>query len=193
MKRKLAFGFSILLIALIIAVLPISGEEKIYDDVIRLHILAESDSEEDQAVKLLVRDAVIEEYGTALSRYPDQESAADAARALIPAITATAEETLHAAGHHVPVQVTLTEEEYPRRDYGTFSLPAGSYLSMRILLGDAEGQNWWCVMYPPLCLDTALDGDAHLSDAEWGLLHTSRKGKYTPRFKLLEFLENIFS
>ncbi len=193
MKRKLAFGISILLVALIIAVMPVSGEEEIYEDVIRLHVLANSDSEEDQSAKLLVRDAVLAEYGTALAGYADIESATAAAEALLPAITATAAQTLAIAGKNDPVRVTLTEESYPRRDYGAFSLPAGAYLSMRILIGNAAGQNWWCVLYPPLCLETSLSDKNNLSDAEWGLMSSNGRGKYTVRFKLLEVFKGIFS
>ncbi len=193
MKLKLTFGFTLLLIAMILAVVPVSGEEKIYEDVIRLHILAASDSEEDQAVKLHVRDAVLEKYGSALSSYPDREAAAEAAEALLPAIRATAEETLSALGVTDGVQVTLTEEAYPSREYPGFSLPRGTYLSLRILIGNAEGQNWWCVLYPPLCLETSLEGNANLSGAEWGLLTENGGGRYTPRFKVLELLSSVFS
>ncbi len=192
MKQKLTFGICLLWIALILSVLPVSGEEAIYDDVIRLHILAASDSDADQKNKLLVRDAVLEKYGSALRDYPTQELAARAVTALIPEIERTAEETLRSLGDAHRVRVTLTEEEYPRRSYAYFSLPAGSYLSLRILIGEAEGQNWWCVLYPPLCLDTALEGDTTLDDAEWGLLTENGKGRYTPRFKILELLESVF-
>ncbi len=191
MKRKFLFALSLLLIALILSVLPVRGEEAIYDDVIRLHILAASDSEEDQALKLLVRDAVLETYGSALSSYESRDAAAEAVEALIPAIETTARETLVQAGCTDSVTVTLTEEEYPRRDYAAFSLPAGEYLSLRILIGDAEGQNWWCVLYPPLCLDASCEGDTSLSDAEWGLMTKNGRGKYKVRFKSLEILKGL--
>ncbi len=192
MKYKLTFGISLLLITLLLAVLPTSGEEAIYKDVIRLHVIAASDSAEDQANKLYVRDAVLARYGESLSAYPSRDTAARAAEILLPEIENTAREALLDCGVDADVRVTLTEEEYPRRDYDTFSLPAGKYLSMRILIGEAEGQNWWCVLYPPLCLETSLGGDASLSDAEWGLLSDNGGGKYTPRFKILEVLESLF-
>ncbi len=192
MKQKVTFGITLLLIALILAVLPVNGEEQIYNDVIRLHVLAASDRAEDQANKLLVRDAVLRKYGSALSEYPTRDTAATAARRLLPDIERTATETLRAACVTDPVRVILTEEIYPRRDYATFSLPAGEYLSLRILIGDAAGQNWWCVIYPPLCLDTALEGDTALDDAEWGLLTENGNGHYTARFKILELLESLW-
>lgn len=182
----------LLLATLLLAALPVRGEEEIYSDVIRLHIIAASDTEEDQALKLAVRDAVLGVYGSALTSYPDRDSAAEAARELLPGIRSLAEQTLREAGCDKPVSVTLTEEEYPTRDYETFSLPAGRYLSLRVLIGEAEGHNWWCVLYPPLCLDTATEGEL-LSDAEWGLLTENGGGHYQVRFKLLEWLKMLFS
>lgn len=182
----------LLLATLLLTALPVRGEEEIYSDVIRLHIIAASDTEEDQALKLAVRDAVLGVYGSALTSYPDRDSAAAAARELLPGIRSLAEQTLREAGCDKPVSVTLTEEEYPTRDYETFSLPAGRYLSLRVLIGEAEGHNWWCVLYPPLCLDTATEGEL-LSDAEWGLLTENGGGHYQVRFKLLEWLKMLFS
>ena len=176
---------------LLLAALPVRGEEEIYSDVIRLHIIAASDTEEDQALKLSVRDAVLGVYGSALTSYLDRDSAAEAARELLPGIRSLAEQTLREAGCDKPVSVTLTEEEYPTRDYETFSLPAGRYLSLRVLIGEAEGHNWWCVLYPPLCLDTATDGEL-LTDAEWGLLTENGGGHYRVKFKLLEWLKKVF-
>lgn len=181
----------LLLATLLLAALPVRGEEAIYADVIRLHIIAASDTEEDQALKLSVRDAVLGVYGSALTSYPDRDSAAEAARELLPGIRSLAEQTLREAGCDKPVSVTLTEEEYPTRDYETFSLPAGRYLSLRVLIGEAEGHNWWCVLYPPLCLDTATDGEL-LTDAEWGLLTENGGGHYRVKFKLLEWLKKVF-
>ena len=181
----------LLLATLLLAALPVRGEEEIYSDVIRLHIIAASDTEEDQALKLSVRDAVLGVYGSALTSYPDRDSAAEAARELLPGIRSLAEQTLREAGCEKPVSVTLTEEEYPTRDYETFSLPAGRYLSLRVLIGEAEGHNWWCVLYPPLCLDTATDGEL-LTDAEWGLLTEHGGGHYRVKFKLLEWLKKVF-
>ncbi len=181
----------LLLATLLLAALPVRGEEEIYSDVIRLHIIAASDTEEEQTLKLSVRDAVLGVYGSALTSYPDRDSAAEAAREMLPGIRSLAEQTLREAGCDKPVSVTLTEEEYPTRDYETFSLPAGRYLSLRVLIGEAEGHNWWCVLYPPLCLDTATDGEL-LTDAEWGLLTENGGGHYRVKFKLLEWLKKVF-
>lgn len=181
----------LLLATLLLAALPVEGEEAIYADVIRLHIIAASDTEEDQTLKLAVRDAVLSVYGSALTSYSDRDSAAEAAREMLPGIRSLAEQTLREAGCDKPVSVTLTEEEYPTRDYETFSLPAGRYLSLRVLIGEAEGHNWWCVLYPPLCLGAATEGEL-LTDAEWGLLTENGGGHYRVKFKLLEWLKKVF-
>ena len=140
MKKTAMLMLSILLSALLLAALPTSGEEKIYEDVIRLHVLAASDSEHDQALKLSVRDAILSEWGELLA---GAKSRAEAEQTLDPAclgeIRETAERTLREAGSSLSASVTLSLEEYPTRDYGSFALPAGSYLSLRVILG--EGVN----------------------------------------------------
>ena len=188
MKHTARLIICLLLCTLVIAALAVSGEEEIYHDVIRLHIIAASDSERDQSFKLLVRDAVLETYGSALTSCPTRDDARAVLEPLLPAV-----ETLAEAGCDAPVAVTLGEETYPTRDYETFSLPAGKYLSLRILIGDAAGHNWWCVLYPPLCLDTALEESSQLTDAEYGLLRGNNQGKYSVKFKVLELLEELFS
>ena len=192
LQHTAAAVLCLLLATVLLAALPVEGEEAIYTDVIRLHIIAASDTEEDQALKLAVRDAVLGVYGSALTSYPDRDSAAEAARGMLPGIQSLAERTLREAGCSAPVSVTLTEEAYPTRDYETFSLPAGRYLSLRILIGAAEGHNWWCVLYPPLCLDTATEGE-RLTDAEWGLLTENGGGHYQVKFKVLEWLKKWLS
>ena len=153
--------FSLLCAAVIIHALPTQGEESIYDRVIRLHVLANSDSEEDQALKLRVRDAIL----TALD---EQSLTADNARdaellyaAQLSALTSIARDTITEAGYDYDCYVTLTKEPYPIRTYRNgddcYTLPAGTYRSLRVMIGEAVGQNWWCVLFPPLCLSLAAD------------------------------------
>lgn len=195
MKRTFYLALCLLICTLLLAVLPVNGEENIYRDVIRLHILAASDSEEDQRAKLAVRDAVLEKYGSALSDFPNRESAAEAARGMLGEIEETAREALAASGCDSSVTVTLSEEAYPTRDYGSFSLPAGTYLSLRVLIGEAAGHNWWCVLYPPMCLGVCTDADTPLglTEPEYGLMTENGEGKYTVKFRVLELLEQCFS
>ncbi len=196
MKRLFYLFFALLCSCVLVCALPVEGEEGIYRHVIRLHVIAASDSEEDQAHKLAVRDAVLSEYGDLLSECTDMQEAILLSEAVLEDMKGLAEATLRDRGCNSTVKVTLTEEEYPTRDYGTFALPAGKYTSLRILIGEAEGQNWWCVLYPPLCLSTATDAQdtpLGLTQAEYGLMTENGKGNYTVKFRVLEVLKSWFS
>lgn len=193
MKKVVLYVFGLLLCASFLSVMPLSGEEGIYDSVVRLHILANSDSEEDQTLKLAVRDAVLSEYGELL-KCPDKEAAAIRLTELMPAIKNTAQQVLATHGCHHTVNLYFTEEEYPTRDYGSLRFPAGVYPSLRIVIGEGNGQNWWCVLFPPICLDAASEESTPppteapdgLTDAQWRLV--SQNGEYEIRFRLLEML-----
>lgn len=182
----------LLLFTLVLAVCPAAGEEEVYRDVIRLHILAASDGDADQEDKLAVRDAILLTYGDVFRAFSDRtEAEAALDPALRGAIQTTAEETLAERGSPAPVAVTLSEEDYPTRDYGGFSLPAGRYLSLRVVIGAGEGKNWWCVLFPPLCTAASVEGvPLGLSDAEYRLV---TEGKKSVRFKTLELLSRWFS
>lgn len=182
----------LLLFALVLAVCPVAGEERVYRDVIRLHILAASDGDADQADKLAVRDAILSTWGDLFRGLSDRaEAEAALTPALRDAIRSTAETTLAGRGRPAPVSVTLSEENYPTRDYGSLSLPAGRYLSLRVVIGAGEGRNWWCVLFPPLCTAASVEGvPLGLSDAEYRLV---TEGKKSVRFKTLELLSRWFS
>lgn len=193
--RLLATGalaaIPILFAAFLVAAFPVSGEESIYRDVIRLHVLAASDSTEDQNDKIAVRDAILSEYGDLFRGFSDR---AGAEAAITPElrekIGETARKTLAERGCVAPVSVSLSEEDYPTRDYGDFSLPAGRYLSLRVVIGEGKGKNWWCVLFPPLCTAASVDGvPLGLSDAEYRLV---TEGKKSVRFKTLELFSRYF-
>lgn len=195
MKRIALYVLGLLLCATFLSVMPVEGEEGIYDSVVRLHILANSDSEEDQRLKLAVRDAVLEEYGEVLN-CGDKTAAEERISELLPAVKKTAEETLATHGCPHTVKIYFTEEKYPTRTYGELDFPAGVYSSLRIIIGEGEGQNWWCVLFPPICLDAAVEAAAttpskpnELDEAEWKLV--SRDGRYEVRFRLLEMLAEL--
>ena len=146
---------SILAAFLFVSVLPIHGEEKIYSDMIRLHVIAASDSEKDQTVKLQVRDAVLAVVECLMENVESQEEAAAVIEGAKDEICAAAKAVLVREGFDYPVSVDLGLENYPERVYEGFTLPAGQYTSLRVILDGGEGQNWWCVLYPNLCF---LDG-----------------------------------
>lgn len=194
MKSVLIYTVGLLLCIVLLGAMPIAGEEEIYDNVIRLHVLANSDSEEDQANKLAVRDAILAGYSEALTGATTAEAAAKV-EALLPEIEKLAEKTLAEQGAPADVTVAFTDEVYPERVYGELHFPAGTYHSLRVLIGAGKGQNWWCVLFPPLCVGAA-SGDVPvtspteppdgLGESSWRLV--SQSGEYEIRFKLLEWL-----
>ena len=200
MKRTLGFMLAALLLVAAFAILPIHGEEEIYDSVIRLHVLANSDSEGDQALKLKVRDAVLEETGALLREASTREEAEAVLEANIEKIRTVAEDTVRKNGSKDVVAVSLGEEDYPTRVYEDLAFPAGEYLSLRVMIGEAAGQNWWCVLFPPLYLSAATTKAeaeetflaAGLSEEQYRIITDSDNTKYRLRFKILEVAEQLF-
>ena len=150
--------------------------------VLRLHVIAVSDDDEEQVLKLRVRDAVLEELRPMLLDAADAAEAGAIAEENLPAIAAAAE----AVSEGRPVSVSLGRERYPLREYGAFRLPAGEYRSLRVTLGEGRGRNWWCVIFPTLCLEAAEAPQLReaLGDENYALV-TGREG-YALGFWLLE-------
>ena len=182
--------------AIFLAVIPTEAESAVYDDTIRLHILANSDSKEDQELKLKVRDAVLREFSDELNTQESKKMAEGKISLLLNDIEAFSENIIVSEGYSYSVRASLGDEWYDTREYDGFTLPGGIYTSLRIIIGEGEGKNWWCVMFPPLCLDMATDqaekDDAikKYSDEEISLI--SGKG-YRIKFKLLEMFSEAFS
>ena len=193
MKKILTAALSLLSAALLMGVMPTEADAEIYSDTLRLHILAASDAEEDQALKLLVRDAILAEYSAELSGSAGFDAALTEAEALLCDIKATAERCIKENGYAYSVEVTLGEEWYDTREYRDFSLPRGVYSSLIVKIGEGAGRNWWCVMYPPMCLDMALDApsDDWVSDYTESELSLISGGKYRVKFKLLELISDF--
>ena len=196
-KRLLIAIVATLCLLLFIGLLPVHGEAEIYDSVIRLHVLANSDSEEDQALKLKVRDALLEVTVPLLGDCDDREKAEELIRENLELLRSVALETVRENGSDDDVTVSLSRERYPRKSYEAFCFPGGEYLSLRVCIGEAEGQNWWCCLFPPLCLGsaTASDDDAEESfvsvgftPSQYKVITETEKPVYKVRFKLLELL-----
>ncbi len=196
MKSKL---LSVVLITvgvlLLFGLLPVHGESEIYDTVVRLHVLANSDSEEDQALKLKVRDAVLEVTSPLLQNCKTQEEAEAVIRQNAGAIQSAADAVILAEGYHYPVRLQLGIEEYPERSYDGICFPAGDYLSLRVCIGAAEGQNWWCCLFPPLCVGASAVSPAQAEDSfisvgltpsQYKIITQTDRPVYKVRFKLLE-------
>ena len=170
-------------------------QESISGSLVRLHVLAVSDDSNEQRIKLNVRDSVLSYISPKLE---DAESPDEAKRFIsseLDGIKSAAE----TAAEGRPVKVTLTQEYYPTRDYGSFSLPAGRYESLRVILGEGEGHNWWCVVFPPLCL-TAAESDSAVEslDGETRGIVTEGDG-YRCKFRIVElwgevcdFFDSVF-
>ncbi len=131
--------------------------DRLRGSVLRLHILADSDSEEDQALKLLVRDELLRNSGEIFGDADSLEEAEAAAAEKLPEITALAEKTLRSHGCSDKVTAEIADVDFDERVYGDITMPAGTYRALRIKIGKAEGHNWWCVLYPPLCLPAARE------------------------------------
>lgn len=165
----------------------VTDAQTLHDELLRLHVVGASDSKEDQDVKLLVRDAVLRSLEDGLRDLADVDAAYDYVARMLPKVEAAANQCLEAAGFDDTVSVSLTEEAFPTREYDTFSLPAGVYKALRVVIGEGEGKNWWCVVFPQLCMGTEADfvqtaSVAGLSDELTGTL----EGDYEVRFWLLE-------
>ena len=201
MPKRFYVAIVVLLIALMaLSFLPVHGERDIYDTVVRLHVLANSDSEEDQALKLRVRDAVLAASAPMVQDCTTQAEAVEALTAHLNDLEAAALSVVQSEGYDYPVTVLLGEEDYPTRTYESCAFPAGTYVSLRVLIGEGEGQNWWCCLFPPLCLSAATaksdNEDAFirvgLTKDQYGIITETGKTKYKVRFKLLEVLEDWF-
>ena len=149
---------------------------------VRLHVIAASDADEAQAVKLQVRDAVLAYLEPKLADVTDVDAAQEIIAANLDGVAQAARTVTPDA-----VTVTLGPERYPTREYETFSPPAGVYTSLRVTLGAGEGHNWWCVIFPPLCMESSLSDRAveTLSDDDVKLITEDGDG-YVLRFRLLE-------
>lgn len=141
----------LLALALVPRPAPEAESERFPGGVIRFHVIAASDNPQDQELKLKVRDAVLNYLRPELARARDESTAYLVIQERLPEIREVAADTLRAAGCRDRVEVLFGVHDYPARSYGPLTFPAGSYRSLRIVLGDGEGRNWWCCLFPPLC------------------------------------------
>ena len=192
--RKLLkrIGICFLIVCLVWCGTVIADRQRLREELIRLHLVAASDSDEDQALKLRVRDAVVESLEDAMADLTDAEQAKAYLQENLPKIENLANQVLQEAGCTDTVQVSLAVEEFATRVYDTFTLPAGLYASLRIIFGEGEGLNWWCVVFPSLCIPATSDGfedtaaGAGFPDSLTGALEG--EDGYEVRFFLLDAL-----
>ena len=182
-----------LLVSLVYTIALVDDRQKLQNELVRLHVVAASDSEEDQAIKLQVRDAVLESLQAGLENATDIEAAKAYIESQLPKLESVANQVLAAAGCGDVATVRLQVEEFAARVYDTFSLPAGLYDSLRITIGEGEGRNWWCVTFPTLCLPATTEGfEAVAAGAGFSEeLTGSLTGEYEVRFYLLDLLGQL--
>lgn len=171
-------------------------QEDIAGKVLRFHVLANSDSREDQALKLAVRDAVGAEMAEVLAGAGDREACEKIINANLNRIKATAERVVEEWGLDYEVEAALEEVDFPVKTYGDYTFPAGKYEALRVVIGEGEGHNWWCVMYPNMCFSGSVyevvDEEAEeklrevLDEEEYETVLSS--GDYEVRLKCLDFL-----
>ena len=186
-----------LIAALIFTFLAGAGLKKQQTDLseklIRLHVVANSDSDEDQALKLLVRDGILEEVAVVLDGVSERGAAVSLIEDKLDVITAAARKIVLTNGYDYEVASSIAVETFPTRDYDTFSLPAGEYTSLRVVIGSGGGQNWWCVIFPPLCVSAATDAEevfSNLTDDQIRLI-TEDGPEYVFKFKSIELIEKL--
>lgn len=195
MKKALLIFVAVIAFLVINSFIPSKEECEIYNSTVRLHVIANSDSEADQALKLKVRDAIIEQMSTYNAK--TKEEALDYINDDKENLKKIAEECIKKEGFSNPVDIEIGEENYPTREYEDFTLPAGKYTSLRVIIGEGDGQNWWCVLYPPLCTSYAIKPekdeyiDVGFTKEQYDLI-TGNTKEYKIKFKLLEMASQAF-
>lgn len=199
-KSKLHLWESALLLAfaltLTAGVWASASQASLADRVVRLHVIANSDSDSDQALKLQVRDAVLAQATPLLAGTGSRQEAENALADHLEELAQAGAEVLAREGCGDPVTATLSDQWFPTKVYDGFSLPAGNYRALRVVIGEGAGQNWWCVVFPPLCLASVTEevaataADAGLSDSQVSLI-TGQDGGYVLKFKIVEWWEEL--
>ena len=194
MKNFIALLISTLLVLLLLFGYSTAVNSELSQNIVRLHVIANSDSAEDQALKLKVRDAILEHAENNFTKKSDVEAMLDSYREI-------ACKVIEESGYDYTVEVEYGNFHFPTKTYDNISLPAGQYDAVRVRIGKAEGQNWWCVMFPPLCfVDGTTNADnvqnhleASLSDDSYDIITSQGKGSspFEIKFKIVEVFGKI--
>ncbi len=190
--KKLFISIVIALIVVsLYSFIPFEQEcRNISDEVLRIHILADSDSEYDQSLKLKVRDEILSYTEGLYSNVTSKEEAIEITKEHMNQIISTAKRTLQAHGSQKEVKAEILDMNFNTRYYDDITMPSGSYTALRVTIGSGEGKNWWCVMYPSLCLYTSSDAksfEEELTDKQYEVI--TQKPKYEFKLKILEYFD----
>ncbi len=192
--RKLEVSLAIsVIICIVFSVLSFAHTSAhIRENVLRLHVIANSDSSVDQNLKIAVRDAILSEGSEIFDGTVTVENAVERITPQIDKLSEIASEVIEKHGFDYTVNISIDEEYFETRTYENVTLPAGKYLSLIVRIGEGKGKNWWCVMFPPMCVSAADEDDilkTTLSEKEFKLV--KRKPEYEPRFKIIELYEKF--
>lgn len=189
--RVLGFAACLVTAILFVSLISLNAQcGEVRDSVVRLHILANSDTQTDQRIKLAVRDAVLNCSATLFDGSTDVENARIAVEENRMAIEDAANRVLTENGVDYKAKLVFTEEFFDTREYDGFTMPAGRYKAVKLILGDGAGKNWWCVMFPPLCLPAASES-ADIDVFFSGNARVIEGSRYQIRFKIVEVFEKI--
>ena len=198
-QNTLRCGEIALMVALAVTLLwgvwSLQEQDGLERKMIRLHVIANSDAQDDQALKLQVRDAVLAQATDLLQQSRDMVDAQRKLSLALPAIETAAREKVVAEGYDYAVAARLEQTEFPTKEYDGFSLPAGEYLALRVVIGEGAGQNWWCVVFPPLCTAAVTDLEetaiaTGLGEEDISLITEENQG-YVLKFRSLELWESL--
>lgn len=190
MTAKKRFEFSIILGLIFSILLSFTGFDascsEIKREVLRLHVIANSDSDEDQQLKLLVRETVLEQSEDIFAHSKNKSEALLSAKNNLSKIVSSAQKTVYENGYSYTVTGEVCKSYFPQKEYVNFTLPAGYYDAVRIKIGKAEGKNWWCVLFPEVCLSASANLSETLSSSSTDAVENPQN--YKVRFKVVEII-----
>ncbi len=193
MKRLFKSVIFALVLSFVLTLIPFEAEcREISDKVFRVHILANSDREADQKLKLMVRDALVNAGEEILKDIDTKEEAEALIEKHIPRLKSIAEKVISENGYNYPVELEITNMYFDTRYYGNITMPGGFYDALRVKIGKAEGKNWWCVMFPSLCIYSVSKTETleeNLSKDEYKIISSDTQYQY--RFKIVEIFTGI--
>lgn len=171
-------------------------QAELADSVIRLHVIANSDSDADQALKLQVRDRILAQAETLYPAGADVETARQSIESNLNQLAQVGQQVVEEQGYDYPVTATVKQVWFPTKQYQDFALPAGNYTALQVVIGEGDGQNWWCVVFPPLCLGSVteeLETAQQVGNFTPGqaALITGESGGYVVKFKAMELWDRF--
>ncbi|MBE6631288.1 MAG: stage II sporulation protein R [Ruminococcaceae bacterium] len=189
--------FCIMVLCLFITgnLIPVIADGDVYGKVIRFHVIAKDDSEKEQSLKLELRDELLNKYGEIFEACESIDRAEEQIVLMLSDMESFSEKFLASRGYPYSVNCSFGEEYYPAKNYEGFSLPAGTYRSLRVEIAEAEGENWWCVIFPSLCINSARAREKFVSAGFTGeqikILTENDEPKYLIKFRIAEIFNEI--